>query len=174
MRPLTEEDISKLHNFSINEKTIFGTYAFEKYWEIDADFMFLTDQTVTIAKQIFGKKNGAFIIHDFNLLKHKPDSFHYPNPDEDRLCVAVDGHFINILPIEAYILFSKAGFRAFGWYPEWNRPGYHIDMRPQRHVSTWVAYYVTEGSKKKQKYDYNLYSFIKALKSDRSAVYNTV
>jgi len=171
-RPLTEEDIHKLHNFSLNEKTIFGTYAFEKYWEIDADFMFRVDNTVTIAKQIYGKKNGAFIVHDFNLLKHKKDSFHYAV--NDHLCIAGDGHFVGIPPIEAYILFSKAGFRAFGWYPEWNNPGYHIDMRPQDHISTWTAYYVREKGKQIQKYDNNLYSFIKALKSDRSTVYNTV
>lgn len=171
-RPLTEEDIHKLHNFTLNEKTIYKTLVFEKYWEIDADFVILLDQTITIAKQIYGRENGKFIVHDFNLRTHKPNSYHYAV--NDHLCIAVDGHFKGVSFEDAYILFSKMGCRAFGIYSEWQNPGFHIDFRPQRHISTWTAHYEVKDGKRIQIYDYNLYSFIKALKSDRSTVYNTV
>ena len=149
---MTKEEIKKLHNFDINERDIFGRRIFEKAEGIDAKFIRWLDRAVTIAKLSYGWQEGMFIVHDINQGKHSPNSYHYKG-------LAVDGHFVGLSPIEVYIIMSKMGVRGFGYYPDWQHPGFHFDLRPQDHISTWLAYNVNG----KQTYDYDLLNFIGAL-----------
>lgn len=52
---------------------------------------------------------------------------------------AVDVHIVGISLLCAYVLASESGlFGGIGVYPNWNNPGLHLDMRPQK--ARWGSY----------------------------------
>lgn len=154
---MTEAEIKQLHNFSINEKDIFGRPIFEKVSEIKTELMERIDKTITIAKQYYGD-DAKFIVHDINRGKHSEKSYHYEG-------IAIDGHFKDLEPIIGFILLVKAGFKGIGYYPDWVHPGWHADLRKQDHISTWVALNVYG----EQRYFYEIVDFVNAL-NDRNRI----
>jgi hypothetical protein len=41
---------------------------------------------------------------------------------------------------EFYGLCKEMGFTGIGFYPEWSKPGFHLDVRPGKYAE-WGAYY---------------------------------
>ena len=66
---------------------------------------------------------------------HADKSFHR----YDMGCKAVDFHFKNCRMSfrEQYGLLTTMGFGGIGWYPEWNNPGWHVDVRPILLLQRW-------------------------------------
>ena len=158
---MTKEEAKSFKNFSFKEKTLHGTLVFERYDIISYPFMLVVDNMVSYAKDIFGKKRARFFVYDINLLKHKPDSFHYAV--NGHLSIAIDGAFEGLSPMEAFAVISKFRFTGVGYYPDWEpMPGWHIDKRPWLVVAYWLAHKV-EG---KQVYDNNFLHFIEAIKGN--------
>lgn len=55
---------------------------------------------------------------------HAANGWHYRGQ-------AADFHFGGKLTVwEQYSILSVQMFGAIGWYPEWNNPGWHVDLRP--------------------------------------------
>lgn len=56
---------------------------------------------------------------------HSPKSYHYKG-------LAADLHFkSDLTPLEQYCFISMVpGLNGVGWYPDWNNPGWHVDLRP--------------------------------------------
>ena len=36
-----------------------------------------------------------------------------------------------------FLLAQQVGFKGIGFYPDWSTPGFHLDDRPENHLSTW-------------------------------------
>lgn len=61
---------------------------------------------------------------------HSPNSYHYRGD-------AVDFHFgvsekagKKLSYLEQFVVLSQYPFGAIGFYPFWNNPGWHVDLRP--------------------------------------------
>ena len=66
---------------------------------------------------------------------HAENSYHLAI----RGCKAVDFHFITKASIrEQYNFICHFRFGGIGFYPEWNFPGFHVDMRPRGKTQHWV------------------------------------
>ena len=130
---MTTHEIALLRNFSKSEKDVFGREIFEKYYEIENDLMTNVDNLVDFAKQNYGTRDGALIVHDINLGEHVAGSLH----GKGR---AIDGHFKGINLFQITVLLMKFGFNGIGLYPQWNAKGFHADIRKGPHTSTWVYY----------------------------------
>lgn len=126
---MTKEEFKQLDNFSINEKDIFGREITEDLKNIDKYLMQKIDKCISVAKYEYGNK-GAFIVHDINLGKHSVDSFHYKG-------MAIDGHFQGLNLHQSVMLGIQAGFRGVGFYPDWQHPGVHFDIRGTPHLAMW-------------------------------------
>ncbi len=76
------------------------------------------------------KKISPCIIHcAYKISGHSPNSQHYKGN-------AADFHFENIPASEAYMVmtevlreFQAEGFVGLGVYPDWHKPGFHLDVR---------------------------------------------
>jgi len=76
---------------------------------------------------------------------HADESLHLLEND----CEAADFHFITTASIrEQYHLVSRMGFGGVGFYYDWNRQGFHVDIRPKKETQRWV--------RKNGEYDYLL------------------
>ena len=149
---MLREQILQLDNFKIDEVDIYRRLIFSKYEKIVFGLMYKIDKVITLLKQDYGTKNGAFIVHDINRGEHSEHSYHY-------IGMAIDGHFVNIPPYVVYVYASKAGFKGIGYYPDWKHPGWHFDIRNGKSISTWIANYI-DG---KQVYNYDIKYFIKTI-----------
>jgi len=150
---MLKEQILQLDNFKPDEIDIYGRLIFAKYEDIVFGLMYKIDKMITLLKQDYGTKNGAFIVHDINQGKHSERSYHYKG-------MAIDGHFINISPYIVYVYASKAGFRGIGYYPDWRHAGWHFDIRQSDSISTWIGY-SKDGV---QEYDYDIRGFIEIIR----------
>ena len=57
---------------------------------------------------------------------HSPNSMHYKGK-------ACDFHFDGLSPLEQFACISCfPGFNGVGYYPWWNHPGWHVDLRVPR------------------------------------------
>ena len=86
---------------------------------------------------------------------HAPNSYHYKG-------LAVDFHWVASLDrfpyLEQFLLLSQ--FReigGIGFYPHWNHPGWHIDLRPSTYRMLWFR-------DAKGKYHYELFNLFEELK----------
>ena len=57
---------------------------------------------------------------------------------------------------EFFTLAKSLGFTGIGFYPQWNRAGFHIDVRPTGALATWGAYYVINEKGEKEQFYYSL------------------
>ena len=128
---MTKTEIAKLRNFSKDETDIFGRKIFEKAYDIEPELMTRVDKMVDFAKQEYGSKKGAFIVHDINLGDHITGSLHYKGK-------AIDGHFRGINLFQSFLLLAKFNFHGIGLYPQWQRRGFHADIRNSERLATWV------------------------------------
>jgi uncharacterized protein YcbK (DUF882 family) len=54
-------------------------------------------------------------------------------------CKAVDFHFVTDTTLrEQYNWVCRMGFGGVGVYPEWNNPGFHVDIRPVEVTQHWT------------------------------------
>jgi hypothetical protein len=125
-----KSEVDDLRNFAWNERDVFGRRIFEKYEDIDTDFMLAVDDFVTLVKDNYGWKAGRFIVHDINQGAHTLGSLHYKG-------LAIDGHFDGLTLAQMGLMAVDLGWYGIGLYPEWNQPGIHIDDRKEIAVR-WV------------------------------------
>jgi len=79
---------------------------------------------------------------------HSNNSYHYKGK-------AVDFHFGGLTPLEQFACIKMiADLRGVGYYPWWNNPGWHVDLRPDNLF--WL-------SSKKGKYIYGNKKFINTI-----------
>lgn len=65
---------------------------------------------------------------------HAPKSYHYTG-------LAVDLHFTHLDIMDQWgILSSCRAIGGLGYYPDWNNPGWHIDLRPVQYRLTWLCH----------------------------------
>ena len=44
-------------------------------------------------------------------------------------------------------LCKLVGFTGIGFYPQWTKPGFHVDVRDGERIATWGAYYELGGQR---------------------------
>ena len=130
---MTKTEIANLRNFSKDEGDIFGRKIFEKAYDIENELMTRVDKMIDFAKQEYGSKNGAFIVHDINLGDHITGSLHYKGK-------AIDGHFRGLNLFHSFLLLVKFNFHGIGLYPQWSKKGFHADIRNSERLATWVQW----------------------------------
>jgi len=66
---------------------------------------------------------------------HSSTSLHYEDPAR-----AVDFHFAEgLTPLEEFLILSAVpAFGGFGYYPFWDNPGWHVDLRNPETRVYWV------------------------------------
>jgi uncharacterized protein YcbK (DUF882 family) len=65
---------------------------------------------------------------------HAPKSYHYTGQ-------AVDFHFTGLSVQEQFgILSACREIGGLGFYPNWNNPGWHLDLRPNTFRLTWLCH----------------------------------
>jgi len=153
---MTKEEFETLKNFKLIEKDIKGRLITTRLHHIEPELMHRTDYAVGLVKKYY--PNVIFIVVDINLGKHTFGSLHYEGE-------AIDGFFYDavkkmILPLPVqYYYMTLGGFKGVGVYPEHKQPKIHGDIRDQKHLSVWYAYYgeiIKKGKKVKvQKYEYD-------------------
>lgn len=79
-------------------------------------------------------KNSRCIIHEaWASTGHAPKSYHYTG-------LAIDCHFTGLDILTQWgILSSCKEIGGLGYYPDWNNPGWHIDLRPTLYRLTWIC-----------------------------------
>jgi len=72
------------------------------------------------------------IIHcGYETSGHAPDSYHYRK-------MAADFHVKDHPNYDKqFRILMDLRFNGIGWYPEWNNPGWHVDVRPENLFSIW-------------------------------------
>jgi hypothetical protein len=143
------DNFYELHNFHVDELDIYGRSIITDIDIIEEQLMLKTDQMVSMAKETFGSDVGQFIVHSIVAGKHAKKSKHY-------IGQAIDGHFAKLNLYQSVMVGLKAGFGGIGYYPWWNNPGVHLDIRAQIHPSTWASF-------EKGKYNYDFQTFIERL-----------
>lgn len=69
---------------------------------------------------------GPVVIHcTFDTNGHEPASRHKLSP-----CDAADLHVVGVPPATVLRAILAGGWGGVGWYPHWNHPGWHLDLRP--------------------------------------------
>lgn len=153
---MTKKEFKTLDNFGLLEKDFSGRLITTRRRHIEPELMYCADYTVGLVKKY--DPDIIFVVVDINLGEHTDGSFHYKG-------MAIDGFFYDTvkkiilpLPIQYYFM-TLGGFKGIGIYPEHKQPKVHGDVRDQRHLSVWYAYYgeiVKDGKKVKiQKYEYD-------------------
>ena len=76
--------------------------------------------------------NLPMIVHaGYSRSGHAPDSYHGRG-------MALDFHVTNASPRRVLLEIDRMGvFGGAGWYPWWNNPGFHIDVRPMDRYQRW-------------------------------------
>jgi len=89
----------------------------------------ITEEIKNYSREKYQKISPCIIHCAYETSGHSPSSQHYKGN-------AVDFHFKNIPAIEAYNLILKflknyqvENFIGLGVYPNWNNPGFHLDVR---------------------------------------------
>lgn len=160
---MTKEEFKSLKNFGLLEKDTSDRLITTKRRHIEPELMYHADYAVNLAKMpqygISSKyPSVVFFVVDINLGEHTEGSLHYEGK-------AIDGYYYDtelkiILPLSMqFYLFQLAGFKGIGVYPEHKQPKVHGDIRNQRNLSVWYAYYseiIRHDKKVKvQKYEYD-------------------
>ncbi len=107
-------DWSKLLHFKVGESDQQGRPAFPLPYMMDKDLMCRLDRMRSVVGQ-------PFIIHETTGGVHT-EPLH-------GLGLAIDGHFKGLSAIEQYLYAEQWCWPGLGFYPFWNDPGIHIDMR---------------------------------------------
>lgn len=89
----------------------------------------ITDEIKVFSWNKYRKFSPCIVHCAFKTNGHSPNSQHY-------LGNAVDFHFENIRPLQAYKIINKTiqnyqaeNFIGLGIYPDWYKPGFHLDIR---------------------------------------------
>ncbi len=129
---MTEEQYKGLNNFGWNERDIKGRLLRDQIEHIDYLFINRLDTAITDAKNYHGRKEGQFIVYDFNIGQHNPDGYH----PRGR---AVDGSFRGLDLFQSYLIFERWRFGGIGIYP-YTLPDkiVHIDNRGSFRNARWV------------------------------------
>lgn len=135
---MTREDIDTLKNFSWDERDVFGRRIFEKHEEIKLWFMQAFDWFVSTVKDVYGQRDGRFIVHDINQGEHSKFSYHYEGK-------AIDGHFDGLTLPQMGLLSLAKWWQGIGLYPDWNQPGIHIDHRTEGNGLNDIAHWVQKN-----------------------------
>lgn len=149
---IKKEEFDTLKHFKFTETDVKERIITAKIYHIEPELMYRTDYTVGLVKKYY--PNAVFIVVDINQGEHTEGSLH----DEGK---AIDGYFYDrvkkiILPLSVqYYFMTLGGFKGIGVYPEHRRPKVHSDIREQKYLSVWYAYYMEENGEKVQKYEYN-------------------
>jgi uncharacterized protein YcbK (DUF882 family) len=126
------EDFDNIDNFTPDEKDLYGRPIIEDLDKIKLSLMTMIDHAVTLAKRDYGDRDGSFIVHCITRGAHAAKSKHYTGE-------AIDGHFHGLDLFQTMMIGWKAGFHGIGIYEWWQHPGVHLDIRKQKHVSTWFS-----------------------------------
>lgn len=111
---MTPEDWENIRFFSPEE-------AWGDPYKMDHNLIIRLDQL----RELAGK---PIIIHcGYATEGHSLNSFHYKG-------MAADLHIEGYSLLDQYLLAEQAGpFGGIGVYPDWSRPGLHLDVRPGPH-----------------------------------------
>jgi uncharacterized protein YcbK (DUF882 family) len=90
---------------------------------------------VLLMDSIRHKAGVPIVIHEaWASSGHAPKSYHYTGQ-------AVDFHFIGLDYWTQWgILSSCREIGGLGFYPDWNNPGWHLDLRPNTFRLTWLCH----------------------------------
>lgn len=70
---------------------------------------------------------------------HVSDSQHYPQPP-GGLGRAVDFFVRGVSLLDAWLALERFEFNGVGFYPDWNTPGFHADVRAAAVRARWARY----------------------------------
>ncbi len=95
----------------------------------------VSHKLVLLMDSLREKAGVGIVIHEaWASSGHAPKSYHYSG-------LAVDFHFTGLDPLTQWgILSSCREIGGLGYYPDWNHPGWHIDLRPSAYRLTWLAH----------------------------------
>ena len=114
---MTSIDWQRLRWFKADEKTAAGLPAFPSPLKMELELLMLLDEMRSVA-------GVPFVIHSsYELTGHAAESQHGDGS-------AIDGHFLAMGVIEQYLFAEQFNPPGLGFYPFWNRPGIHLDVRP--------------------------------------------
>lgn len=88
------------------------------------------DLARTLAEQEFGPRVSCHIHCCYDPDGHAPRSLHKVFPPTRPLAEAVDHHWIGLPLAAQFAVLQATGFQGIGFYPFWNSPGWHVDLRP--------------------------------------------
>jgi len=114
MGRMNKMDWDYLQHFTVGEKDQQGRLAFPHPAAMDVGLMFRLDAMRKVVGQPFIIHESTEGTHDANL---------------HGLGMAIDGHFIGLSAVEQYLYAEQWNWPGLGFYPHWNDPGIHIDMR---------------------------------------------
>jgi len=161
---MTEKEFKTLKNFSPLEADLSGRLIIGKRKRIVPELMYCADYTVSLVKRYH--PDVIFIVVDINRGEHTDGSFHYSGKAIDGFFYDTKRKMILPLPMQYYYM-TLGGFKGIGVYPEHKQPKVHGDIREQKHLSVWYAYYdtVIENGKEVriQNYEYNRLKIAKVL-----------
>jgi hypothetical protein len=95
----------------------------------------MDEKLIFLAVQLRMKANWPMSIHAGMDVEgthgHSKKSYHLKG-------MAFDFHFKTDASLnEQFYVIKEFGFTGIGIYPEWNNPGFHLDIRPKKEMQLW-------------------------------------
>ncbi len=114
MAKMTFKDWGALRHFHLYERDQRGRFAYPLPYILEFDLMHKLDE-------MRNSVGSPFVIHESTGGVHTAE-WH-------GLGIAVDGHFVGLSAVEQYLYAEQFNWPGLGFYPYWNDPGIHVDMR---------------------------------------------